>query len=54
MSLAHQAGMVLRGFVDDDVRLAGQKLDGVEVCRNDNLDRLVEKIQINSALLAVP
>ncbi|MEO9624203.1 MAG: nucleoside-diphosphate sugar epimerase/dehydratase [Qipengyuania citrea] len=54
MSLAHEPGMVLRGYVDDDARLAGQHLDGVKVYGNDNLDRLVEKLQIDSVLLAVP
>lgn len=54
MSMAHEPGMLLRGYVDDDERLAGQHLDGVKVYRNINLDRLVEKLQIDTVLLAIP
>jgi FlaA1/EpsC-like NDP-sugar epimerase len=54
LSLAHEPGMVLRGYVDDDVRLAGHHLDGVRVYENRHLDRLVEKLEIDTVLLAVP
>lgn len=54
LSLAHEPSMVLRGYIDDDARLAGQHLDGVKVYKNQHLDRLVEKLEIDTILLAVP
>lgn len=53
-SLAHEPGMTLRGYVDDDVRLAGQHLDGVKVYANKHLEGLVNDLEIDKVLLAVP
>ncbi|WP_336987705.1 nucleoside-diphosphate sugar epimerase/dehydratase [Altererythrobacter aquiaggeris] len=53
-SLTHEPGMVLQGYVDDDARLAGQHLDGVKIYKNEYLDRLVERLQIDTVLLAIP
>ena len=54
MSLRHEPGMVLRGYVDDDTRLAGQHLDGVRVYQAKDLDALVARLNIDTVLLAVP
>ncbi len=54
LSLAHEPGMVLRGYIDEDARLAGQHLDGVKIYKNQQLDRLVEMLEIDTVLLAVP
>ncbi len=54
MSLTHEAGMVLRGYIDDDARLAGHHLDGVKVYKNEQLEKLVDDLEIDRVLLAVP
>jgi FlaA1/EpsC-like NDP-sugar epimerase len=53
-SLTHEPGMLLLGYVDDDVRLAGQYLDGVKVYYNKDLGEVVERLGIDTVLLAVP
>ena len=54
MSLTHEPGMILRGYIDDDLRLSGQHLDGVRVYPNKHLDILIERMEIDTVLLAVP
>jgi FlaA1/EpsC-like NDP-sugar epimerase len=54
MSIHHQPNMELIGYVDDDDRLAGQSLDGVRVYRSDNVDRLIERYDVDTVLLAIP
>jgi FlaA1/EpsC-like NDP-sugar epimerase len=54
LSMRHYPGMQLRGFIDDDVRLDGQKLDGHRVYFSGNLDTLVHKRGISDVLLALP
>lgn len=54
VSLMHEPGMFLRGYIDDDARLAGQHLDGVKVYHSDNLEGLVERLDIDTVLLAIP
>ncbi|OBX20095.1 capsule biosynthesis protein CapD [Erythrobacter sp. QSSC1-22B] len=54
LSLMHEPGMILRGYIDDDVRLAGQKLDGIKIYQNKDLDQLVTRLEIDTVLLAVP
>ncbi|WP_454597966.1 polysaccharide biosynthesis protein [Qipengyuania sp. SM2507] len=54
MSLTHEPGMVLRGYIDDDGRLAGQHLDGVKVYHSQNMDDVVERLGIDTVLLAIP
>lgn len=54
LSLRHEGNMILRGYLDDDLRVAGKHLDGVRVYRTDNLADLIERFGIDMVLLAVP
>lgn len=53
VSLRHEPGMVLRGYVDDDDRLSGQHLDGVPIYRSDDVARLITKFDVDTVLLAI-
>lgn len=44
----------LCGYIDDDKRLHGQRLDGLRVCWTDELETLIEKQKITDILLALP
>ncbi|MCD1590089.1 polysaccharide biosynthesis protein [Qipengyuania citrea] len=54
MSLSHEPGMVLRGYIDEDARLSGQHLDGVKVYHSENIKDVVERLRIDMVLLAIP
>ena len=54
LSTRHYPGMFLLGFVDDDRRLKGQKLDGISIFHSNALAEVVERLQITDILLAVP
>ena len=54
LSTRHYPGMFLLGFVDDDKRLHGQRLDGSPVFYSDELADLVERLGVTDILLAVP
>ena len=54
LSLRHEPQIYLVGFVDDDLRLAGQRLDGIPVFGSDNLGRLLEDTDVDEVLLAIP
>jgi FlaA1/EpsC-like NDP-sugar epimerase len=54
MSTRHYPGMFLFGFVDDDARLKGQRLDGNPVFHTSELTVQVERFGITDILLAVP
>lgn len=53
-SMQSEPAMRLHGFVDDDKRLNGQKLDGNKVFWSGNLPMLIEKHGITDILLALP
>lgn len=54
LSLRHEGNMILRGYLDDDLRVAGKHLDGVRVYRTDNVADLINRLGIDMVLLAVP
>ena len=54
VSLRHEPGMYLSGFIDDDGRLAGQHLDNVTVYPSIDVAELVERLEIDTVLLALP
>lgn len=53
-SMRSEHGMRLCGYVDDDQRLDGQRLDGDKVFWSGNLRDLIEKRNITDILLALP
>lgn len=53
-SMRSEPAMHLHGYVDDDRRLDGQKLDGDKVFFSDELPRVIKKHGITDILLALP
>ncbi|MGB5077508.1 MAG: nucleoside-diphosphate sugar epimerase/dehydratase, partial [Sphingorhabdus sp.] len=54
LSTRHYPGMFVLGFIDDDQRLKGQRLDGNPVYHASELAKQVERLKITDILLAVP
>ena len=53
-SIEHEPGMHLCGFIDDDSRLDGQRLDGHPVFRSSKLVAVIERQEVTDVLLAMP
>lgn len=53
-SMRSEPGMRLCGYVDDDRRLDGQRLDGYKVFWSGRLPQLIQKREITDILLALP
>jgi FlaA1/EpsC-like NDP-sugar epimerase len=54
LSLRHESQVHLVGFIDDDVRLDGQRLDGVPVFGAFRLHQLLADMDVDEVLLAIP
>ncbi len=54
LSTRHYPGMFLLGFVDDDRRLKGQRLDAISIFHSSGLAELVGRLEITDVLLAMP
>lgn len=54
LSLRHVPEIAVIGFIDDDPRLAGHRLESGRVYHPDELGRLVERDDVSLVLLAMP
>ena len=54
VSLRHEPNMTLRGYVDDDRRIAGKRLDRVRVHGSAGVAGLIEKLGVDTVFLALP
>ena len=54
LSTRHYPGIYLLGFIDDDKRLRGQRLNGIPVYHSSDLVVQVGRLEITDILLAVP
>lgn len=54
LSIRHETQVYLVGFVDDDVRLDGQRLDGIPVFDSTGLEILLAETDVDEVLLAIP
>ena len=54
LSLRHEPQIHLVGFLDDDLRLHGQRLDGAPVFGSDRLREVVAEREVDEVLLAIP
>jgi FlaA1/EpsC-like NDP-sugar epimerase len=53
-SIQHEPGMQLSGFIDDDDRLDGQRLDGHPVFHSSKLSDVIARAEVTNVLLAMP
>ncbi|MGN6689326.1 MAG: polysaccharide biosynthesis protein, partial [Sphingopyxis sp.] len=54
LSLRHESQVYLVGFVDDDLRLDGQRLDGIPVFGSHRLEEILADTDVDEVLLAIP
>lgn len=54
LSLRHESQVYLVGFVDDDLRLDGQRLDGIPVFGSHRLEDILADTDVDEVLLAIP
>ena len=53
-SMRNEHDFIIMGFIDDDVRLRGARLDGIPIYHNSDLARVVSKRGVDTVLLALP
>lgn len=54
LSLRHEPHMQVVGYIDDDVRLNGQRIDGIQVYSPDRLNWVVQTLAIDEVLIGLP
>jgi len=54
VSMSSEPSIELLGYIDDDRRLKGQKLDGTKIYWSDQLGTVIEKYRITDIMLALP
>jgi FlaA1/EpsC-like NDP-sugar epimerase len=54
LSLRHESQVYLVGFIDDDLRLDGQRLDGIPVFGSNRLESVLGDTDVDEVLLAIP
>lgn len=54
LSLRHEPQIHLAGFVDDDLRLDGQRLNGLPIFGAHRLHQLLNDVDVDEVLLAIP
>lgn len=53
-ALRQSQEMIVVGFIDDDITLSGQMLDGLKVFRPTQLGKIIAERKISDVLLAIP
>lgn len=53
-ALRQSQEMIVVGFVDDDITLSGQMLDGLQVYRPSQLGKIITERKVSDVLLAIP
>lgn len=54
LSLRHEPHVQVLGYIDDDVRLNGQRLDGVPVYSPDHLNWAIRTLRVDEVLIGLP
>ena len=54
LSLRHEPHMQVLGYIDDDARLNGQRIDGIQVYSPDRLDWVIQTLAIDEVLIGLP
>lgn len=54
LSLRHEPHVQVLGYIDDDVRLNGQRLDGVPIYSSDRLGWAIRTLMIDEVLVGLP
>lgn len=54
LSLRHEPTMTVVAFVDDDIRLSGQRLEGLQVVSSAHVGELIARHRVDAVLLALP